>query len=411
MDDIQKTEHYKKLNYKEILQSYIYEAESGWYIIDGIEWVFNPESSEDSNTSWRTNVRITRREWPIPSNVPEKKESDNEPSADVVEAEPKTITKAVLDKAVLDENGNPIRDKDGNVLDKDGNIILSADEYVALNEVVVTAKGPQTTELNEVVVTAKRQKNTLITDNLISANIPSAMDIKIKVADPGDGILYTDKGYEYVSNIDSYVSNNQNISADQIVKKIHKVNNSTIPLTGLKDYMQQLYRAIESASDNRVKLVSARRWAVDQDNHRYDGNAFVKRHGYYKCMNAIGEIMYFKNNNSRHLYGEAFDIINSGGLDFNDLMLKVIMVNSEILTLMYDNGVSAYIEQSKDDTGTTTKHYHIGTDTIRQREFWASVKALLGTDIIPGTYINFTNYMANNNKKAAEIIRSDVQEV
>lgn len=32
---------------------------------------------------------------------------------------------------------------------------------------------------------------------------------------------------------------------------------------------------------------------------------------------------------------------------------------------MYENGVSAYIEQAKDDTGTTTKHYHIGTDTIK----------------------------------------------
>ena len=48
--------------------------------------------------------------------------------------------------------------------------------------------------------------------------------------------------------------------------------------------------------------------------------------------------------------------------------------------------------------GVTTKHYHLGTDTIKQREFWSSVKALLGSDLIPGTQIVFTNYMKYNNK-------------
>ena len=85
------------------------------------------------------------------------------------------------------------------------------------------------------------------------------------------------------------------------------------------------------------------------------------------------------------------------------------MRNKDILLLMYNNGVSAYIEQSKDDIGTTTKHYHIGTDTIKQKEFWASVKAVLGSDKIPGTLITFSNYMKNN-KQTPEIIHVQVNE-
>ena len=60
-------------------------------------------------------------------------------------------------------------------------------------------------------------------------------------------------------------------------------------------------------------------------------------------MNAIGEVMYFKKNNSRHLYGEAIDIINNG-MDFTELMTNIIMKSPAILKLFYDYGVSAYIE-------------------------------------------------------------------
>lgn len=78
---------------------------------------------------------------------------------------------------------------------------------------------------------------------------------------------------------------------------------------------------------------------------------------------------------------------------------------------MYDYGVSAYIEQAKDDTGTTTRHYHIGTDTIKQKEFWASVKALNGSDRIPGTLITFSNYMKNNIHASVEITKEQVDEM
>jgi len=57
-----------------------------------------------------------------------------------------------------------------------------------------------------------------------------------------------------------------------------------------------------------------------------------------------------------------------------------------------------------------TKHYHIGTDTIKQAEFWASVKAILGNDKIPGTLITFSNYVKNNIHAEAEITRMDIDE-
>jgi len=121
------------------------------------------------------------------------------------------------------------------------------------------------------------------------------------------------------------------------------VGNTNIPLTGLKDYMKDIYRSIYEAADGHVRLVSARRWAADEYGNKIDGNAFIKKNGYYKCMNAMGDVMYFKKNNSRHLYGEAIDLINDG-IDFMELMTNVIMKSPEVLKLMYNYGVSAYIE-------------------------------------------------------------------
>jgi hypothetical protein len=64
----------------------------------------------------------------------------------------------------------------------------------------------------------------------------------------------------------------------------------------------------------------------------------------YKCVNAKGQPMYFKNNNSRHLYGEAFDIVNGGGQDFNKIMTEGVLQDKELLQTMLDYGVSACME-------------------------------------------------------------------
>ena len=118
-----------------------------------------------------------------------------------------------------------------------------------------------------------------------------------------------------------------------------------VPLTGLKSQLIEVYKVLKEKCPG-IKLVSARRWAVDENGNRTEGNAFVMKNGLYKCVNANGKIMYFKSNNSKHLYGEAFDIINSVGQDFQSIMRKYVMQDKDILKTMLDNGVSACVEMT-----------------------------------------------------------------
>lgn len=383
-----------------LLSQFIYEAESGWYIIDGIEWVYNPEfNDEGTGTCWRTNVKLTRREWPVPGyNYRKLEQQTNE--VNVIDiATGQSIKMAYQDYLQKVNNGEQLVIDNGNL---NGKIIVNGKGKPGENTTHV-----ELDENGEVVVYGENKRDTTI-------NLPNVSDVVNNTpALTQDDIIQSDKIAELYTSTGKIQVNVGDILldiADQYILNEDRVKNSTVPLTGLKAYMKELYRAISEASDGKVKLVSARRWAVDQNGNKVDGNAFIKKNGYYKCMNAFNNVMYFKNNNSKHLYGEAIDIINYGDMNFNDLMTKVIMRDKNILTIMYQNGVSAYIEQAKDDMGVTTKHYHLGTDTIKQREFWSSVKALLGSDLIPGTQIVFTNYMKYNNKTSQEITYSEIDE-
>ena len=351
------------------IEECMYEAESGWYIIDGIEWEFDPDNDQGQGTNWRTRVKLVRREWPIPSKV--KDTGGNE------------VNTKLGNQIVLVDIGN-------------GNYVRMA-YYDALKR--------YRKEIKEGTVTlAATTTHAVVVNGQLKQNISSTTDEQ-NAEDEEDGKMYTANGVETVKAVNFNID-----QLDQYVKNSDYVGQSTIPLTGLKDFMKNIYKTILSESDNKCKLVSGRRWAVDEVGNKVNGNAFIKKYGYYKCMNAIGEVMYFKKNNSRHLYGEAIDIINSG-IDFTELMTNIIMKSPAILKLFYDYGVSAYIEQAKDDTGTTTKHYHIGTDTIKQKEFWESVKAILGSDRIPGTMITFTNYMTKNTQQTLEFSNSiDIDE-
>ena len=189
---------------------------------------------------------------------------------------------------------------------------------------------------------------------------------------------------------------------DQInIKPEDVVDNSDIPLTGLKQYMKDIFNAIKEATSD-VKLVGARRYAVDTNGNKVNGNAFIHSANGYKCMDAKGNIMYLEKNNSRHLYGEAIDIINGSSLSFQNLWQHVILVNGAVLKLMHDNGVSAYVETSIDDMGTKSKHIHIGTDTIKQSEFWQLVDVANNNNEITynGTSFNPSDYTAYNSAEA-----------
>lgn len=183
-----------------------------------------------------------------------------------------------------------------------------------------------------------------------------------------------------------------------------------VPLTGLKDGLKQIYRVLKQECPG-IKLVSARRWAVDEKGNRVDGNAFVQKGGLYKCSNAKGEIMYFATNNSRHLYGEAFDIINGDGQDFKSIMTDYVLLNSNVLQAMISNGVACCIEQTKDDSGVSTKHYHFGTEKEIQKKFWISVSLANQGNLPTGLEQAIKNYnQYNEQARSIETQRNTIQE-
>ena len=57
---------------------------------------------------------------------------------------------------------------------------------------------------------------------------------------------------------------------------------------------------------------------------------------------------------------DAIDIINKQGYSF-DKVLQIIIGDPDILGKMIQYGVYCAIETTRDDTGNTVKHYHIGT--------------------------------------------------
>jgi hypothetical protein len=63
--DLDKANNLENLNDETLVTSLIYETFSGWFIIDGIRYVFDVNNSDKYGTQWRTYVKLIRREWPI----------------------------------------------------------------------------------------------------------------------------------------------------------------------------------------------------------------------------------------------------------------------------------------------------------------------------------------------------------
>ena len=161
------------------------------------------------------------------------------------------------------------------------------------------------------------------------------------------------------------------VATESVADDADQYSGTDMPTTGLSDAALNVYNTLKSEIPE-TRLVSARRWAVDENGKRVSGNAFVTKNGLYKCCNAKGEIMYFKSNNSKHLYGEAIDIVNGPGQSF-DGMLEQIMTSNAIVRTMCENGMAMCKETSSDDSGVTASHYHIGTDPDIQTPFWNAV--------------------------------------
>mgnify|MGYP003438494757 CR=1 FL=1 len=43
-------------------------SSSGWFIIQNIRWIYDRKKKK-KGTQWRTELTLTRREWPIPGYV------------------------------------------------------------------------------------------------------------------------------------------------------------------------------------------------------------------------------------------------------------------------------------------------------------------------------------------------------
>jgi len=42
---------------------------TGWFIIKDIKWIYDVASKSNHGTCWRTELTLTRREWPIPGYI------------------------------------------------------------------------------------------------------------------------------------------------------------------------------------------------------------------------------------------------------------------------------------------------------------------------------------------------------
>ena len=127
----------------------------------------------------------------------------------------------------------------------------------------------------------------------------------------------------------------------------------------------------------------------------------------YKFINALGDVVWYTSKTSRHLYGEAIDIINKQGYSF-DKILQIIIGDPDILGKMIQYGVYCAIETTRDDTGNTVKHYHIGAvdtaDSVSikgQQTWWKNIIQVRQQSTIKmrnGKTINLNDYLSYNNK-------------
>lgn len=332
-------------------QNALYEMASGWYIIDGIMWHWTSMENELAVSPWDTKLKLVRREWPIPGRAAVIGTDNND-----------TVIETTVDASETQNNGTSGTGGTGG-----------------------TSSGAGTS-----------------VDGLITAGNYSADGGVL-----GSNRSRTESGNTSSTGSNTYVgtaaTNSLSISEED------KTSAEEVPLTGLKPEIKDIYYLIKNLCP-KIKIVSARRWAVDENGNRTEGNAYVTRSGMYKCVNAKGEVMYFKSNNSKHLYGEAFDIINASGQDFNEIMTKYIMLDNNLLKSMAMAGVAACVEQTTDDSGVATKHYHIGTEKSILKNFWDSVKAL-NKNLDMYTLNTINNYSSwNTRKSSSEIKHSDVVE-
>ena len=235
----------------DLIYQKIMASSSGWFIIQNIRWIYDRDNVQ-KGTQWRTELTLTRREWPIPGYVK-----------------------------------NQGQQKD---------VEKTADELYIQNNVA-------TGSVKEAIQDQETQQT------------------------------------------------NDNNNANQ----------ETMTTNGLNSYMITIYNDIVSAcsaAGKKVKLVSGRRWFADENGNKVEA-ATVQDGNLWKFVNANGDVVWYSSKTSPHATGDAIDIINDQGTTFNEVAQYIISDNKTLYD-MITNGVYLGIETSKDDTGNTVKHYHIG---------------------------------------------------
>ena len=234
----------------DLIYQKIMASSSGWFIIQNIRWIYDRDNVQ-KGTQWRTELTLTRREWPIPGYVK-----------------------------------NQGQQKD---------VEKTADELYIQNNVA------------------------------------------------------TGSVKEAIQDQETQQTNDNN------------ANQETMTTNGLNSYMITIYNDIVSAcsaAGKKVKLVSGRRWFADENGNKVEA-ATVQDGNLWKFVNANGDVVWYSSKTSPHATGDAIDIINDEGTTFNEVAQYIISDNKTLYD-MITNGVYLGIETSKDDTGNTVKHYHIG---------------------------------------------------
>lgn len=330
----------------------------GWYMIAAIKWVYAPgvgsQAEHDHETNWYTEVTLTRREWMAPfptsnadeagdktpgqynNNTAEGSTVDSTPggTADGGTTEP-TPTTSSESEVKPDDTPKPVDHQDNDTdfgssgyvytvgfdddTDDEDNM---SDEEWELSELGRELSGSGTDDENEDDGDTDSRTESLITDD----GTKEMRELKLDTSDA----------------VKAFDAN------------------------GLKHYMNIL---IDIMSQQGIPfiIIAGRRWAVDPEDNIVEGNAFTKRNGKYKVLTDTGDLLWFSSHNSRHLYGEAFDIIPSSG-SFSDLLTKICL-DHKVIKCMNVYGICLAVETTEGGSAAGS-HFHISTDINYQTLFW-----------------------------------------
>lgn len=148
---------------------------------------------------------------------------------------------------------------------------------------------------------------------------------------------------------------------------------------GLKHIMN-IWLGIMASEGIPFIPLGTRRWAVDTEDNKVYGNAFLQRQSSktFKTLDSDGKLYWLSDYNSRHYYGEAVDI--TGGLQE---ILDAVAKSDNVLDCMHKFGICMQIETSESGHSKGT-HFHCSTDPDNpQTKFWGVVNRIRETNKMP----------------------------